>query len=101
MTNETSPSATFLVRLHKIDKAGLVARDILTLYTIMSKPGINGNDVTKALGVPDRSSLQSVFARLERHGFIEDRRERASKAVPTIFYATPAGEAFWAELIQA
>lgn len=100
MTNDTFPNVTFLMRLRKIDKAHLTVRDVLILYTIMSTPAVNGNDVTKTIGLVDRSSLQSCFARLERHGFIEDRRERWGKAVPTIFHATPAGKEFWADLIS-
>lgn len=98
MTDSTSPTVTFLIRLKKIDDAGLMLRDVLVLYTVIANPGINGNDVTKAIGVQDRSSLQSAFHRLERLGMIEDRRERVSKAVPTIFYATPAGTAFWEDI---
>lgn len=100
MTDQTLPNVTFLLRLRKIDKAHLTVRDVLVLYAIMSKPGVNGNDVTKTIGQQDRSSLQSSFMRLERMGFIEDRRERASKAVPTIFYVLPPGEQFWADLIS-
>lgn len=98
MTQKTSPNVTFLVRLKKIADAGLMARDVLVLYTIMAKPGVNGNDITKAIGIQDRSSLQSAFRRLERLGMIEDRRRRISKAVPTIFYVLPAGIAFWEDL---
>lgn len=101
MTNGTLPNVTFLLQLRKIDKAGLTTRDILVLYTVISRPGVNGNDVTKLIGHEDRSGLQAGFDRLIRHGFIEDRRERAGKAVPTIFHALPAGEEFWSDLTAA
>lgn len=100
MTDNISPNVTFLMRLRKIDKAHLTVRDVLILYTIIAKPGINGNDITKTIGMAERSSLQSCFARLERVGFIEDRRERWGKAVPTIFHPLPAGREFWADLIS-
>ena len=99
MTDQISPNVTFLMRLHKLNKAEVTVRDVLILYAIITHPGVNGNDVTKLIGMQDRSSLQNGFQRLERLGLIEDRRERASKAVPTIFYATQAGKEFWADLI--
>lgn len=101
MTNDlSSPTVTFLLRLSKIDKSGLTVRDVIVLYAVMSKPGINGNDVTKMIGHEDRSGLQAGFERLMRHGLIEDRRERWGKAVPTIFHALPAGVKFWEDLVS-
>lgn len=99
MTAPISPNVTdFLVRLRKIDTHELKARDILVLYAIMANPGASGMDIINKLGIKERSLIASNLARLERAGFIEDRRDRRAKAVPGMLYALPAGLDFWNEI---
>lgn len=99
MTHEISPNvSTFLVKLRKADKLGLTLRDILVLYAIMQTPGASGLDIATKLGIKDRSAISSNLARLERCGFIEDRREEHGRAIPAILHALPAGVAFWDEI---
>lgn len=96
---QTPDNVPFLLRLHKMDKMRLTTRDVLILFAIISKPGINGKDISEAIGVKFRSGCRHGFVRLERMGFIEDCRKTTGKAVPAIFRATDAGRAFWEELI--
>jgi DNA-binding MarR family transcriptional regulator len=99
MSHQTLPSVTsFLVKLRKADKLGLTLRDILVLYAIMSAPGSSGLDIATKLGIKDRSAISSNLARLERLGFIEDRRTERSKAVPAVLHPLPAGVGFWDEI---
>ncbi len=99
MSVPISPSVTdFLVRLRKIDLRYLTVRDVLVLYAIMGNPGASGMEITTKLGIKERSLIASNLARLERAGFIEDRRETKSKAVPGMLYVLPAGEEFWNEI---
>jgi len=99
MSHQISPSVTdFLVKLRKADKLGLTLRDILVLYAIMGAPGSSGLDIATKLGIKDRSAISSNLARLERLGFIEDKREERSKAVPAVLHVLPAGVAFWDEI---
>lgn len=95
---ENSPIVRFLTCLHKIDRARITTRDVLTLYTIIARPGINGIEITHALGLQERSSLQFAFARLIRLGLIEDRREHAVQAVSAQFYITKAGQDLWDDI---
>lgn len=88
----------FLVRLRKIDKRGLKAKDILVLFVIMEKPGCAGIEISDKLGIKDRSSIASNIHRLEREGFIEDRRIERRKAVPSILHVLPAGLDFWNDI---
>jgi DNA-binding MarR family transcriptional regulator len=100
MTNESSPNVTvdFLVRLRKIDKRTLTVRDVLVLYAVIENPGIAGNDVSHKLGLDNRSSIASNLLRLQREGYIEDRREVRRKANPAILHVLPAGIAFWDDI---
>lgn len=91
---------TFMVRLHKIVRAGLRARDAMLLYTIMVNPGVNGKDLGRKLGIPERSHIDFGIKRLIRVGFVEDRREEVRKANPNLLYVTPAGSAFWDDLMS-
>lgn len=99
MINQISPNVTsFLVKLRKADKRGLTLRDILVLYAVMERPGASGLDIATKLGIQDRSAIASNLARLERAGFIEDRREVHGRAIPAILHVLPAGVAFWDEI---
>jgi DNA-binding MarR family transcriptional regulator len=97
MTNDSLRNGTieFLVRLRRIDKRTLTVRDVLVLYAVIENPGISGKDVSTKLGLPDRSSIASNILRLEREGYIEDRRELRRKANPAVLYAKQAGLEFW------
>lgn len=88
----------FLVNLRKIDKRSLTVRDILILYVVIENPGISGIEITKKLGIKDRSAIASNLHRLERENYIEDRRETRTKAVPTVLHALPRGLEFWDEI---
>jgi DNA-binding MarR family transcriptional regulator len=100
MTIQTLPSVTvdFLVRLRKIDKRTLTVRDVLVLYTVIENPGIAGNEISNKLGLADRSSIASNLLRLEREGYIEDRREVRRKANPASFHVLPPGLTFWDDI---
>lgn len=100
MTDDKNLNVEFLVRLRKIDKSGLTARDVLLLYTIITHSGIHGHDAGKAIGVAERSSVTFGLNRLIKRGFIEDRREErlVGRGVPNRLYALPAGIEFWNEL---
>jgi DNA-binding MarR family transcriptional regulator len=84
--------------LRGIDKARLSVRDIMVLFTIISRPGINGVECTQASGLENRSSLQSNIYRLIRRGLIEDRREQEHKGIPNMLYPLPAGIDLWNEI---
>lgn len=100
MTNEILPNVNvaFLVRLRKIDKHTLTARDVLVLYTVMENPGISGVEISNKLGYANRSSISSNVTRLIRDGYLEDHREERRKANPALLHATTAGIAFWDEI---
>jgi DNA-binding MarR family transcriptional regulator len=100
MLNQKLPTGTldFLVRLRKIDKRSLTARDVLVLFAIIETPGSSGLEISLKLGLPDRSSLGSGLVRLEREGYIEDRREVRRKAHPAVLHATAKGLDFWDEI---
>lgn len=100
MTEDTSRNGTidFLVKLRKMDKRMLTVRDILVLYVIIETPGCSGIDITNKLGLPERSSIASNLLRLEREGYIEDRRQVRSKAVSAILHPQPRGLEFWDEI---
>jgi DNA-binding MarR family transcriptional regulator len=98
MSDQLSPAAHFLVKLRKIDKRGLTARDVLILYTIIQQPGISGIDISTKLGLSDRSAVASNLLRMEREGYIVDHREVRSKANAAILHPTPKGLEFWEEL---
>ena len=93
-------AADFLIRLHKIDKAGLKARDIIILYGIIANPGINGKDLALKLGIPERSHIRHALIKLEQMGLVEDRRQEKDrrKANPASFHPQPAGLALWDDL---
>lgn len=91
-------TSDFLVRLRKIDRRYLTVRDILVLYAIIHKPGQMGIEITNKLGLPERSSIASNLLRLEREGYIEDRRPVRSKANPAILHPTQKGIDFWEEI---
>jgi DNA-binding MarR family transcriptional regulator len=88
----------FLVRLRKVDKRSLTVRDVLVLYVVIESPGIAGVDIANKLGVKDRSAIASNIQRLEREGYIEDRRTERRKAIPAVLHVLPAGIAFWDEI---
>jgi DNA-binding MarR family transcriptional regulator len=100
MTKGAFPSVTleFLVKLRKIDKRTLTVRDVLVLYAVIENPGIAGMDVATKLGFRDRSSIASNVQRLEREGYIEDRREVHRKAIPALLHPLPAGIEFCNEI---
>lgn len=98
MAEIPSQTAQFLVRLRKVDLRGLTVRDVLVLYAIIRQPSISGIEVTNKLGLPDRSAIASNLLRLEREGYIEDRREVRSKANPAILHPTQRGLDFWEEI---
>ena len=91
-------TADFLVNLRKIDKRHLTVRDILILYVIIQKPGSSGIEISTKLGIKDRSAIASNLRRLEREGYIEDRRETRTKAVSAILHPLSAGLEFWNEI---
>lgn len=95
---EHFPVVDFLVRLRKIDKQRLTVRDVIVLYAIMSKPGANGKEIARTIGIQDRSSIQLCLSRLMRHGFVEDRRTEARSTIPNILHVSPAGIDFWNDL---
>lgn len=89
----------FLARLKRIDNHDLKVRDVLILWAVAREPGMMGNEIAKKLGYKSRSNVQICIARLIRGSFIEDRRPVANQMTPNDLYATPAGEAFLAEIV--
>lgn len=87
-----------LQRLLKIDVAGLTVRDVLCLYVIQAQPGIMGIDLANMVGQQHHSGVSSNISRLVERGFIEDRREKAKKATPSLLYVLPAGVEIWNSL---
>lgn len=98
MMIEPNDTVHFLVRLRRIDVRSLTVRDALVLYAIISKPGISGIELTNTLGLPNRSNIQSNVDRLQREGYIEDRRLKPLKAHAAMFHATATGIALWDEI---
>lgn len=98
MSELSSVTSDFLVKLRKMDKRGLTVRDVLVLYCVIHQPGQSGIEVTTKLGLPERSSIASNLLRLEREGYLEDRREVRSKANPAILHPTQRGIDFWNEI---
>jgi DNA-binding MarR family transcriptional regulator len=90
----------FMIRLRKIDKRHLTQRDFLLLWCIRENPGIEGIGITAKFGFKSRSMIQTNLARLEREGYIEDRRKTHSRTVPCIFHLTPKGEELWKDIID-
>lgn len=92
--------AEFLIAMHRINQLGLKARDIVILYMIIAYPGINGKDLSIKLNLPARSQVQDCLYKLERMGYIIDKRppEKRRKANPAILEVTGKGLALWKEL---
>lgn len=93
-------AADFLIRLHRINKVGLKARDVIILYAVITSPGIHGKDLAGKLGIPERSHIQHAIIKLEEMGLIVDRRKPGSRSKfnPAILYPTEAGLALWDDL---
>lgn len=85
----------FLVKLWKLDRTHTTPRDVILLYTIMTRPSVNGKELTRLVGLEDRSSIQLCIRRLIRHGLVEDRRVEGRDKLPNRLYITPAGQEFW------
>jgi hypothetical protein len=88
----------FLQKLIDLDRSGFTGRDLMILHTIIGNPGICGLDVSVKLGLPNRSSIETGLRRLLSEHFIEDKRSVSQKAIPSAFYALPAGAAFWEKM---
>lgn len=87
-----------MVKMRKIDAAGLTQRDVLVIWCVKENPGIEGILLSQKLGFKSRSNVQTNIFRLIRLGFIEDRRAVAAKTVPNILHLLPKGEEFWSDL---
>ena len=98
MSEQGTSTSDFLVRLRKIDMRTLTVRDVLVLYAIIKNPGASGIEISSKLGFKDRSSVACNLLRLEREGYIEDRREVRNKANPAVLHALAPGIAFWEEI---
>jgi DNA-binding MarR family transcriptional regulator len=92
------PTAEFMVRLRKIDRSGLKVRDVIVLWAIRENPGMMGRELSSKLGYESRSHVQDCFQRLERHGFIVDRRVTRDQQTPCDFHITDPGKEFLASI---
>lgn len=92
------PTVEFMAKLRKIDRSGLKVRDVLVLWAIRGNPGMMGRELATKLGYESRSNVQDCFARLERHGFIEDRRPTKDQQTPNDLHIVDAGRAFLASI---
>lgn len=101
MTKAFTPTMDFLVRLRKIDDAGLKVRDALVLWAIAREPGMMGREVAMKLGYKSRSNVQDCVKRLMIAKFVEDRRPVVNQMTPNDLYILPAGETFLADLVPA
>lgn len=88
----------FLRAMRKIDKLDVTPRDVLMLWSIMTKPGQAGNDIMRSLGLRSRSSIQNRFPVYERMGYIEDRRPGKHLREPNAFHITDKGVKFLVDL---
>lgn len=90
-----------MVRLRKIENAGLKARDIVVLYAIHGQAGMMGREIAQKLGYAHRSQLQDGLNRLTRGGYIEDHRKTHDQQTPNDFHITPAGKILIADIVPA
>jgi len=90
--------ARFAMRLKRMDSEGLKPRDVLILFAVISRPGMSGLDVATMVAAGLHGNVRSNVLRLERKGYIEDRRSEVSNGVRSNFHPTPAGRVFWDEL---
>jgi hypothetical protein len=90
-----SPTVDFLMRLKQMDSEQVTTRDVLCLYSIISRPGMTREDLRATLNLNAGVNVLSNINRLIRWGYIEDRRTSARKAIPSILHATKAGIDFW------
>lgn len=97
----TTSVTEFMLKLRKIEDAGLTTRDVLILWACRSKAGMMGREVQLMLAYPFRSMLQIRFRILSEKGLLEDRRlpNRVRQREPNRLYVTPAGEKFLDDLL--
>lgn len=88
-----------LICLRKIENAGMVGRDLVMLYAIGRQPGMMGLQLAKKLGYERRGSVHVNLRRLERLGFIEDRRTTQDKGTPNNLHITEAGEKILTDIL--
>jgi DNA-binding MarR family transcriptional regulator len=89
----------FFTRLRRIDNHDLKVRDIVILWAIAREPGMMGNEIAAKLGYKSRSNVKICIARLEREGYIEDRRPAINRSTPNDLHITPAGNVLLAEIV--
>lgn len=90
-----SPLIDFLMRLKKIERAGMTGRDLMLLYAVISKPGINGQHLANSINIGNRSAIDANIARLIKLGYVEDRRVLVQKATPQVLVPTELGHLTW------
>lgn len=86
-------------RLYKLDKSHFSPRDILVLYVIKNRPGINGVEIMQTLNLPTHSCVQSNLRRLIKKKLMEDHRSEARKATSASYHLTAEGEKLLDEII--
>ena len=95
LIRNSTPVVDVMVRLKKIDLVHLTARDVMCLYSIISRPGMSRSDLADTLGLNAEVNVLSNIKRLTKHGYIEDRRREQQRAVAAMLYVLPAGVEFW------
>jgi DNA-binding MarR family transcriptional regulator len=86
----------FIQMLNHIDRAELTCRDVILLAIIIKRPGLNGRHLSQVANLNARSLVTSNIQRLERLGYIEDRKQMARKRVSAnILHATEKGRNLW------
>jgi DNA-binding MarR family transcriptional regulator len=86
------------MRLKKIDRLGMTIREVLTIYAVIHKPGMNGMELIDVLNIKFRSSVQASIRRLVDQGYIADRRTETGTGKASNLQPTEKGIAFWNEI---
>jgi len=95
-----SRTLDFMLKLRRIDDAGLTQRYVLVLWAVRETPGMMGLELTRKLGYKTRSNIQHSISVLVDKGLIEDRRIKTGNLTPNDLHITPAGDKFLSDLIS-
>lgn len=97
--NERPDHIIFLAKLRQIDKLRVTPRDVIIMFIIISKPGLNGGELKTSLNLANRSGIAVNVRRLIDKGLIEDRRDTSGHLnSPNILYITEKGKQLWESL---
>lgn len=97
----TTNTIEFMLKLRRIEDAGLITRDVQILWACRARPGMMGRELQLMLAYASRSLLQVRLRILEENGLLEDRRAKDGKRqrAPNRLFITPPGEQFLDKLL--